>query len=169
MLAILRIYLICRSSLLSLLSAFNYSTGMFLTILVLLLCIISCLSISWFNCHGQSWKTNEWTNKTTQLRTPDGRECVCLVHQIEQDSHAVWASLGAPTAKNPPVMWVTWLRSLGWEDPMEGRMATHSSILAWKIPWTGQRSLAGYCPPGCKESDTTEQLSTLMLYAVKVG
>ena len=63
MLAILRIYLICRSSLLSLLSAFNYSTGMFLTILVLLLCIISCLSISWFNCHGQSWKTNEWTNK----------------------------------------------------------------------------------------------------------
>ena len=77
---------------------------------------------------------NKQTKKTTQLRTPDGRECVCLVHQIEQDSHAVWASLVAQMVKNPPVMRVTWVRSLGWEDPMEKRMATHSSILAWRIP-----------------------------------
>ena len=46
--------------------------------------------------------------------------------------------------------------SLGWEDPLEKEMATHSSILAWKIPWT--RSLAGYNPWSCKESDTTEWL-----------
>ena len=34
-----------------------------------------------------------------------------------------------------PAMWETWVRSLGWEDPLEKEMATHSSTLAWKIPW----------------------------------
>jgi len=38
--------------------------------------------------------------------------------------------------KNPPAMWETWVHSLGWEDPLEKEMATLSSILAWKIPWT---------------------------------
>ena len=38
--------------------------------------------------------------------------------------------------KNPPPHQETWVRSLGWEDPLEEEMATHSSILAWKIPWT---------------------------------
>ena len=38
--------------------------------------------------------------------------------------------------KNPPAMQETWVRSLGWEDPLEKGMATHSSILAWRIPWT---------------------------------
>ena len=38
--------------------------------------------------------------------------------------------------KNPPAMWETWVRSLCWEDPLEEGMATHSSILAWRIPWT---------------------------------
>ena len=50
------------------------------------------------------------------------------------------------------------VRSLGQEDPLEKKMATLSSILAWKIPWT-ERSLAGYRPWGCKESDTTERLN----------
>ena len=47
-----------------------------------------------------------------------------------------WASLVVQTLKNPPAMWETWVRSLGWEDPLEKGMATHSSILDWKIPWT---------------------------------
>ena len=38
--------------------------------------------------------------------------------------------------KNLPAMWETWVRSLGWEDPLEEGMATDSSILAWRIPWT---------------------------------
>jgi len=38
--------------------------------------------------------------------------------------------------KNPPAMRETWVRSLGWEDPLEKGMATHSSLLAWIIPWT---------------------------------
>ena len=40
----------------------------------------------------------------------------------------------AQMVKNPPAMWETWVRSLGWEDPLEEGMATHSSILAWRIP-----------------------------------
>ena len=46
-----------------------------------------------------------------------------------------WASLVAQLAENPPAMWETWVLSLGWEDPLEKGTATHSSILAWKIPW----------------------------------
>ena len=47
-----------------------------------------------------------------------------------------WASLVAQLVKNPPVMWETCVRSLGWEDPLEKGKATHSSILACRIPWT---------------------------------
>ena len=42
----------------------------------------------------------------------------------------------AQLVKNPPAMWETWVRSLGWEDPLKKEKATHSSILAWRIPWT---------------------------------
>ena len=58
-----------------------------------------------------------------------------------------WASLMAQLVKSPPVMQETWVRSLGWEDSLEKELATHTSILAWRIPW------------GCKELDMTEQLS----------
>ena len=47
-----------------------------------------------------------------------------------------WASLVAQLVKNPPAMWATWVQSLGWEDHLEKGRATHSSILAWRIPWT---------------------------------
>ena len=42
----------------------------------------------------------------------------------------------AQMVKHLPAMWETWVRSLGWEGPLEKEMATHSSTLAWKIPWT---------------------------------
>ena len=51
-------------------------------------------------------------------------------------SPLVWASLRAQLVKNPPAMWETWVQSLGWEDPLEKGKATHSRILAWRIPWT---------------------------------
>ena len=57
--------------------------------------------------------------------------------------------------KNLPAnqeMQETWVQSLGQEDPLEEGMATHSSILAWRVPWT----MAGYSPQGCKESDLTK-------------
>ena len=53
--------------------------------------------------------------------------------------------------KNPHAILEAWVQSLGWED-LEKGMATHSSILAWRIPW----SLAGYNPWGHKEPDMTE-------------
>ena len=48
----------------------------------------------------------------------------------------IWASLVAQPVKNPPAMQEIWVWSLGWEGPLEKGMATHSSILAWRIPWT---------------------------------
>ena len=48
----------------------------------------------------------------------------------------IWASLVAQTVKCLPAVWETRVQSLGWEDPLEKEMATHSSTLAWKIPWT---------------------------------
>ena len=50
--------------------------------------------------------------------------------------HYPWTFLVAQLVKNPPAMWETWVWSLGWEDPLEKGKATHSSILAWRIPWT---------------------------------
>ena len=50
----------------------------------------------------------------------------------------------------------TWVGSLGREDPLEKEMAIHSSILAWRIPWTEERG--GYSPWGCKELDMIERL-----------
>ena len=47
-----------------------------------------------------------------------------------------WASHVAQLVKNPPAMQKTWVQFLGWEDPLEKRKATHSSVLAWRIPWT---------------------------------
>ena len=66
------------------------------------------------------------------------------------------ASLVAQMVKLLPTMRDTPVRSLGREDPLEKEMATHSSIHAWKIPWTEETG--GYSPWSLKESDTTEQL-----------
>ena len=56
-------------------------------------------------------------------------------------SNSIWgASLVAQLVKNLPAMRETWVQSLGWEDPLENRMATHSSILAWRIPWMSMGS-----------------------------
>ena len=46
----------------------------------------------------------------------------------------VGVSLVAQLVKNPPAMWETWIQPLGWGDPLEKEMATHSSTLAWEIP-----------------------------------
>ena len=70
--------------------------------------------------------------------------------------------LVAQMVKRLPAMQETWVWSLGWEDPLEKEMATHSSSLAWKIPQTG--SLVGYSPWGRKESDRTEWLHFLFFY-----
>ena len=62
--------------------------------------------------------------------------------------------------KNLPAMQETWVRSLGQEDPLGKEMAIHSSILAWRIPWT--EGPGGLQSRGHKESDTTKQLSYIV-------
>ena len=66
-----------------------------------------------------------------------------------------WAFLVTQLVKDLPTMRETWVPSLGWKAPLEKGTATHSSILAWRIPWT--------IPWGRKELDTTERLSLTML------
>ena len=65
--------------------------------------------------------------------------------------------LVAQMVKRLSTTWETWVRSLGWEHSLEKEMATHSSTLALKIPWTEELG-AGYYPWGHKESGTTERL-----------
>ena len=73
--------------------------------------------------------------------------------RISYPLQCFWASLVTQLVKNLPAMWKTWVQSLGWGNPLEKGKATHSSTLAWRIPW------------GPKELDTTEQLSLSVLYA----
>ena len=54
---------------------------------------------------------------------------------FEHNCALIWASLVAQRVKRLPIVRETWVQSLGWEDPLEKEMATHSSTLAWKIPW----------------------------------
>ena len=65
----------------------------------------------------------------------------CIVYGIAKSQvwlSNFWAFLVAQLVKKPPAMQDTWVWSLGWEDPLEEGMATHSNILAWRIPWTIQ-------------------------------
>ena len=78
--------------------------------------------------------------------------CVCIYTHTH-----IWASLVAQMVKNPSSMWVA-VPSLGWKDPLEEGMATHSSILAWRIPWTEEPS--GLQSGGSQASDTTEHMRT---------
>ena len=66
---------------------------------------------------------------------------------------------GGSDDKESPAMWETWVLSLGWEDPLGKAMATHSSILAWRIPMD-REAWHDYIPWSLKESDTTERLRT---------
>ena len=70
-----------------------------------------------------------------------------------------WTSLVAQLVKNPPTMRETWVWSLGWENALEKGKATHSGILAWRIPWTSVHR-------GRKESDMTERLLVCSLLSI---
>ena len=71
-----------------------------------------------------------------------------------KNSYPSRASLLAQMVKHLPTMWETWVQTLGPEGLLEKEMATHSSILAWKIPWTEEPGRL-YSPWGHKEFDTT--------------
>ena len=124
----------------------------FLLILEVSLCVreINLLSVIWFEkyffsiCHlsfeivydvceaslvDQLVKNPPAMQETPGLRSSPGEG---LSYPLQYS----WASLVAQMVKNPPTMQETWVQSLGWGDPLEERMATHSNILAWRIPWT---------------------------------
>ena len=61
---------------------------------------------------------------------------VSILSSIRANNHVQWGFLGSSDDKASACNAETWVRSLGWEDPLEKEMATHSSTLAWKIPWT---------------------------------
>ena len=80
---------------------------------------------------GHNWATElNWTKYLSKVMAPVANLAVGEVYQV------LGASLVAQMVKNLPAMQETWIWSLGWEDPLEKGMATHSSILAWRIPWT---------------------------------
>ena len=84
------------------------------------------------------WKINQIINKYL-LKTNHHPHC----YQLQQtfiyvgNTH-IGASLVAQIVKNPLAMWETWVGSMGWEDLLEEGMEIHSSILAWRIPWTDE-------------------------------
>ena len=86
--------------------------------------------------------------------------CVCGVCAHAHLQHLFYGFPAGLSGKEPTCnagdFQKTRAQSLGWEEPLAEEMATHSSILTWRIP--GQRSLADYSPWGRKESDTTERL-----------
>ena len=87
----------------------------------------------------------KYTDNTTLMA--ESEELKSLLMKAKKESEKVGskfnlqktrASLVAQMVKCLPAMWETWVQSLGWEDPVEKEMATHSSTLAWNIPWTDE-------------------------------
>ena len=70
------------------------------------------------------------------------------------DFRDILASSVAQMRRNLRAMQETWIQPLGWEDPLEKGMATHSNVLVWRIPWTEEPGRLQFI--GCKELDTTE-------------
>ena len=101
-----------------------------------------CISLSYLLDH---WPTELFLTLATLALNLFSKDSFLLENLFQTSPNR--ASLVAQLVKNPPAMWETWVWSLGWEDPLEKGMPTHSRILAWRIP------------RGHKESDTTEQLS----------
>ena len=88
-------------------------------------------------------KPGNGSSYSTRLKSswPFRNICICMFSLCSSLSTQltalyIWVSLVAQLVKNPPAMQETRVRSLGWEDPLEKGKAMHSSILAWRIPWT---------------------------------
>ena len=104
-----------------------------------------------FDLYGRLWKCHG--------------ACGCV---IQFANVLQWVSLVAQLVKNWLAMWQTWVRSLGWKDPVEEGMANHSSFLAWRIPMDWGAWWAT-CPWDHKELNTAEWLSMHVLQWVYWG
>ena len=77
-----------------------------------------------------------WGHKELDTTEQLSHSLLCFTWGFTENYSPGRASLVAQRLKHLPAMRETWIQSLGWEDPLEKDMATHSSILAWKVPWT---------------------------------
>ena len=85
--------------------------------------------LSWIG-HQRHWLKKKQQSKLDFMKTKQFSASKGTIHRVKE------ASLVAQSVKNLPAVQETRVQSLGWEDPLEKEMATHSSILTWKIPWT---------------------------------
>ena len=124
------------------------------------LCVFNAGGLS--SIPGQGTRSHMWqlkiphaTTKTQQNQIDKNKEINKCLKKKELKYFPRWLSV-----KNPPVLQETQVQSPGWEDPLEEEMATHSSILAWKIPWTGE--------PGGLQSMGSQSQTRLSNYATKL-
>ena len=112
----------------------------------------SCVS-----CIGRKvlYQLDHWGNPTVDIQNYIRFSCIIFNYISSIILVSVGASLVAQMVKCLPAIWETQVQILGWEDPLEKEMATHSSTLAWKIPWTEEP-----CGLQSKELDMTEHLNT---------
>ena len=75
----------------------------------------------------------------------------------------------AQMVKNLPTVWETWVLSLGWDDPREEEMATHSSIFAWRVPMGAWGGAWGATVYGVRELDTTEHTANAPMSSGRRG
>ena len=99
--------------------------------------------LSWNSCviPIQMWYLSIWLSFSKGFVFPTVESAwkrLSVVHFLWGERELGKASLVAQLVKNLPATWETWIWSLGWEVPLEKGMATHASILAWRIPWTVQ-------------------------------
>ena len=93
-----------------------------------------------------------------------------LLWQLSYPLYYSWASLVAQTVQNPFVMQETWVRSLDWENPLEEGMATHSSILAWRIPMNRgawQATVHGVAKSWTRLSNYAHKIMTVIVITIK--
>ena len=116
-------------------------------------------------CVERRWST--FLSEVCDFSTNTGKQKMEIfnnssaAHKISSSLVQKWAFLVAQLVKNLPAVQETRVRSLGQEDPLEKEMATHSSTLAWRIPWTEESGLCN-SPWGHKESDMTVRLCSEM-------
>ena len=126
---------------------------------------------SWTPRHllSSCWKHPELASSTQDKWTgscPQGAQGTKFQGQAWHLGPSFCLSLVAQPVKNLPAMQETWARFLGQEDPLKKGMATHSSILGWRIPWT-ERGLAGYSLWGRNELDRAEGLTFPLLLLLR--
>ena len=111
-------------------------------ILKIYFCRRTCFNLFWGIFTALQSTLVNWMYWSLSDPIPHDFHAVFLESDGEYDIARLWfyfishSSLVAQTVKNPPAKQDTWVRSLGWEDPLERGMATHSSILPWRVPWT---------------------------------